>query len=61
VESIEPRLQVKLAAGKPDKKLAVGDALVLPQSDYDWLILSQFRMGKSSGATRIWMLRGTPG
>jgi hypothetical protein len=30
-------------------------------SDSDWLIPSQFRMGRSSGATRIWMLRATPG
>src|SRR5260370_24244208 len=35
--------------------------LVPRHSDYDWLILSQFRMGRSSGATRIWMLRATPG
>ena len=35
--------------------------LVPRHSDYDWLILSQSRMGKSSGATRIWMLRATPG
>jgi hypothetical protein len=37
-------------------------SLLVPRhSDYDWLILSQFRMGRSSGATRIWMLRATPG
>ncbi len=36
-------------------------ALVPRHSDYDWLILSQSRMGKSSGAIRIWMLRATPG
>ena len=35
--------------------------LVPRHSDYDWLILSQSRMGRSSGATRIWMLRATPG
>ena len=35
--------------------------LVPRHSDYDWLILSQSRMGKSSGATRIWMLLATPG
>ncbi len=35
--------------------------LVPRHSDYDWLILSQFRMGKSCGATRTWMLRATPG
>ena len=35
--------------------------LVPRHSDYDWLILSQFRMGRSSGATRIWVLRATPG
>ena len=34
--------------------------LVLRHSDYDWLILSQFRMGRCSGATRIWMLLATP-
>jgi hypothetical protein len=28
-------------------------------SDYDWLISSQSRMGKSSGGTRIWMLLAT--
>jgi transposase len=37
------------------------ERLVPHHSDYDWLILSQFRMGRSSGATRIWMLRATPG
>ncbi len=36
-------------------------ALVPRHSDYDWLISSQFRMGRSFGATRIWMLRATPG
>jgi hypothetical protein len=36
-------------------------ALVPHHSDYDWLIFNQSRMGKSSGATRIWMLRATPG
>jgi hypothetical protein len=36
-------------------------ALVPHHSDYDWLILSQFRMGRSCGATRIWMLRATLG
>jgi uncharacterized protein len=35
--------------------------LVPRHSDYDWLILSQSRMGKSSGGTRIWMLLATPG
>ncbi len=35
--------------------------LVPRHSDYDRLILSQSRMGMSSGATRISMLRGTPG
>jgi tetratricopeptide (TPR) repeat protein len=39
---------------------AKGD-LVPRHSDYDWLILSQSRMGKSSGGTRIWMLLATPG
>ena len=37
-----------------------GTRLVPRHSDYDWLILSQSRMGISSGATRIWMLRATP-
>jgi hypothetical protein len=35
--------------------------LVPRHSDYDWLIPSQFRMGRSVGATRIWILRATPG
>jgi nitrite reductase/ring-hydroxylating ferredoxin subunit len=35
--------------------------LVPRHSDYDWLILRNSRMGKSSGATRIWMLLATPG
>src|SRR5882724_9477806 len=30
-------------------------------SDYDWLIWSQSRMGKFSGATSTWMLLATPG
>jgi hypothetical protein len=37
------------------------ELLVPRHNDYDWLILSQFRMGRSFGATRIWMLRATPG
>jgi zinc protease len=37
------------------------NGLVPRHSDYDWLILSQSRMGKSSGGTRIWMLLATPG
>ncbi len=37
------------------------DELVPHHSDDDWLILSQFRMGRSFGATRTWMLRATPG
>jgi hypothetical protein len=36
-------------------------SLVPRHSDYDWLILSQSRMGKSSRGTRIWMLLATPG
>ena len=42
---------------------AVGGAqyrLVPRHSDFGWLILSQSRMGKSSGGTRIWMLLATP-
>src|SRR6266851_2423326 len=35
--------------------------LVARHSGSDWLIPSQFRMGRSSGATRIWMLLATPG
>jgi hypothetical protein len=35
--------------------------LVPHRSDYDGLIPSQFRIGRSFGATRIWMLRATPG
>ena len=35
--------------------------LVPRHGDYDWLILSQSRMGISFGATRISMLRATPG
>ncbi|MCP3440767.1 hypothetical protein NLM32_06335 [Bradyrhizobium sp. CCGUVB14] len=35
--------------------------LVPRHSVSDWLIPSQFRMGKSSGATRIWMPLATPG
>jgi PhzF family phenazine biosynthesis protein len=46
---------------RPEKLEAIILALVPRHSDYDWLIPSQFRMGKSSGATRIWMLRATPG
>jgi hypothetical protein len=36
-----------------------GGNVVPRHSDYDWLILSQSRMGKSSGGTRIWMLLAT--
>jgi hypothetical protein len=35
--------------------------LVPWRSDYDGLISSQSRMGRSLGATRTWMLRATPG
>jgi hypothetical protein len=35
--------------------------LVARHSGCDWLISSQSRMGRSFGATRIWMLRATPG
>jgi hypothetical protein len=35
--------------------------LVPRHSDYDWSISSQSRMGMCFGATRIWMLRATPG
>ena len=41
--------------------LKLQDDLVPRHGDYDWLILSQSRMGRSCGATRIWMLRATPG
>jgi putative tryptophan/tyrosine transport system substrate-binding protein len=41
--------------------LKTAKQLVPRHSDYDWLILSQSRMGRCSGATRIWMLRATPG
>jgi hypothetical protein len=40
---------------------AIDARLVPHHSDYDRLIFNQSRMGKSSGATRIWMLRATPG
>ena len=50
----------------PVRNVSCGQAslnqLLVPRhSDYDWLILSQSRMGKCSGATRIWMLLATPG
>ena len=41
--------------------LAIYNGLVPRHSGSDWLIPSQFRMGRSSGATRIWMLRAVPG
>jgi len=44
--------------------LGVTDAaigLVPRHSDYDWWISSQSKMGMSCGATRISMLRATPG
>jgi len=49
----------KTKAGRRD--ITLPDLLVPRHSDYDWLIPSQFRMGRSLGATRIWMLRATPG
>jgi hypothetical protein len=42
------------------RNVSGGFDLVARHSDYDWLILSQFRMGKSFGSTRIWMVRATP-
>src|SRR6266702_4706540 len=43
-------------------RVAVPKIKLVPRhGDYDWLIPSQFRMGRSLGATRIWMLRATPG
>ncbi len=48
-----------------DRNIATGNPykiLLVPQhSDYDWSISSQSRMGMSCGATRISMLRATPG
>jgi hypothetical protein len=44
-----------------DHLVIAGEQLVPRHSDYDWLILSRSRMGKSFGATRIWMLLATPG
>ena len=41
--------------------LRVRFTLVPQHSDYDWSISSQSRMGMSCGATRISMLRATPG
>ena len=41
--------------------LAVANILVPRHSGSDWLIPSQFRMGRSFGGTRIWMLLATPG
>jgi hypothetical protein len=41
--------------------LAASSLLVPRHSGSDWLIPSQSRMGRSSGGTRIWMLRATPG
>jgi hypothetical protein len=43
------------------KRLELLHQLVPRHIEYDWLILSQSRMGKFSGATRIWMLLATPG
>src|SRR3981081_447889 len=46
------------AIGRTNTKDAVEWHRLVPHhSDYDWLIFNQSRMGKSSGATRIWMLR----
>jgi hypothetical protein len=46
----------------PPRSFSSCSLLLVPQHrDYDWLILSQSRMGKFSGATRIWMLLATPG
>ncbi len=44
-----------------NRKTSVVGPLVPRHSDYDWLILSQSWMGRSFGATRICMLRATPG
>jgi hypothetical protein len=45
----------------PRMEMREQPSLVPRHGDYDWLILSQSRIGKSSGATRIWMLLATPG
>ena len=50
----------RLHTTQPAVSRLIGD-LVPRHSDYDWLTLSQSRMGRSSGATRIWMLLATPG
>ncbi len=42
-------------------EVALCNHLVPRHSGYDWLIPSQFRIGRSFGATRIWMLLATPG
>jgi hypothetical protein len=62
-------VKVLLLAGEAPAVTVVREAtaereriqLVPRHSDYDWLILSQSRMGKCSGGTRIWMLLATPG
>lgn len=54
-----PRRALRANALAPDRHPST--QLVPRHGDYDWLILSQSRMGMSSGATRIWMLRATPG
>ena len=44
------------------KDVSLKDArLVARHRGSDWLISSQFRMGRSFGGTRIWMLLATPG
>ena len=60
-----PRVLADLAVEIQRESATVGnglnqDSLVPHHSDDDWLILSQFRMGRSFGATRTWMLRATP-
>jgi len=49
------------AAAEADWDVLCRSGLVPRHSGSDWLIPSQFRMGRSSGATRIWILRATPG
>jgi hypothetical protein len=62
VDSFANNMNARPDCELPHYLATLGALLLVPRhSDYDWLILSQSRMGRSFGATRTWILRATPG